>query len=87
VYPLTDALREELKLNRNTSGVYVPGFIAESPAALIGIQKGDIIIAVNGELVSDLAAFYKELREKSDRELWFTYIRGNSTQNSLKFSK
>jgi TolB-like protein len=51
VYPLTDALREELKLNRNTSGVYVTGFIAESPAALIGIQKGDVIIAVNGELL------------------------------------
>jgi S1-C subfamily serine protease len=86
VYSLTDTLRERAKLNRNTNGLYVGQVVAESPADVIGLQRGDIIIAISGEPINNLADFYMQLRE-TERELWFTYIRNNSTLNSLKFKK
>lgn len=86
VLPLTDALRESAKLNKNINGVYAGYVLTESPAAVIGLQRGDLIIAVRGEPVNDLAAYYGQLRE-TERELWFTFIRNNSTLNSLKFKK
>jgi S1-C subfamily serine protease len=86
VVPLTDALRESAKLNKNTNGVYAGQVFTESPAAVIGLQQGDIIIALSGEPINDLVAYYGQLRE-TERELWFTYIRNNATLNSLKFKK
>jgi S1-C subfamily serine protease len=59
----------------------------ETPAAVIGIQRGDRITAVNDTPVKDIAAFYKTLREKTDKELWFTFVRGDSTLESLKVKR
>jgi Do/DeqQ family serine protease len=87
VVPLTDEMRDELKLDKNARGLYVGQVIADSPASIVGLRQGDRITAVNGEEVKDLASFYKLLREKTDRELWFGFIRGDSTLETLKFKK
>jgi Do/DeqQ family serine protease len=85
--PLTDAIRENLKLDKDAQGVIAASVINESPAAIIGLQREDRIIAINGEPVRDMASFYRLLREKAGKELWFEVVRGNSTLETLKFKR
>jgi Do/DeqQ family serine protease len=85
--PLTDAVRSSLNLDKNAKGLYVVQVTAETPAAIIGMQRGDLITGVNGEAVADLASFYRLLREKTDKELWFNFTRGGNTLESLRFRK
>jgi S1-C subfamily serine protease len=87
VVTLTDEVRSSLNLDKDAQGLYVAQVIAESPAAIVGIQRGDRITAVNDTQVKDLQTFYKVLREKADRELWFSFIRGNSNLDSLKYRR
>jgi Do/DeqQ family serine protease len=85
--PLTDAIREALSLTAGDSGIIVAEVQTDSPAAVIGLQREDRIISLNGEPVRDLAAFYRLLRERANRELWFEVIRGGSTLETLKFKR
>ncbi|MDR1956705.1 MAG: Do family serine endopeptidase [Treponema sp.] len=85
--PLSDSIRESLKLDKNAQGVYVAQVIPETPAAIIGLQRNDRITGINGEPVRDMVSFYKSLREKTDKELWFNFIRGDSTLETLKFKR
>ena len=87
VVPLNDELRDNLKLDKNARGLYIGQVIANSPADIIGLRQGDRITAVNGEDAPDLAAYFKLLREKTDKELWFGFIRGDSVLETLKFKK
>ena len=87
VFPLTDEIRSTLDLDNDAQGLYVAQVISETPAAIVGLQRGDRITALNDTPVRDLASFYKALREKTDRELWFTFIRGDSTLDSLRFRR
>ena len=84
---LTDELRSSLNLDKNAEGLYVAQVFDETPANVIGILRGDRITAVNDTPVKNLAEFYKVLREKTDRELWFSFIRGTSNLDSLKFRR
>ena len=84
---LTEEVRNSLRLGNDAQGLYVAQVIGESPAAIVGLQRGDRITAVNDTPVRDLASFYKTLREKTARELWFSFIRGDSTLDSLKFRR
>jgi len=88
VVMLTDDVRSSLNLDKDAQGLYVAQVIAESPAAIIGIQRGDRITAVNDTQVKDLQSYYKALREKTDKELWFSFIRGNNSNlDSLKYRR
>ena len=85
--PLTDEMRSSLNLDKDAKGLYVAQLINETPAAVVGIQRGDRITAINDTPVNDLASFYKVLREKTEKELWFSFIRGDNTLESLKFRR
>jgi Do/DeqQ family serine protease len=87
VVPLTDAVRDSLKLKPGTEGLYVGQVIAKSPAAVVGLLRQDIITAVNGEKAKDLAAFYRLIREKAGKELWFEVQRGESTLETPKYKR
>ena len=87
VLPLTDELRNSLRLDRNAQGLYVNQIIAGSPAATMGMQRGDRITAINDTPVNDLASFYRVLRERTERELWFSFIRGDSNLESPRFRR
>ena len=87
VFSLTDEMRTSLNLAKDAQGLYVAQVIAETPAAIVGLQRGDRITSINDTPVKDLASFYKVLREKTDKELWFSFIRGDSTLDSLKFRR
>jgi S1-C subfamily serine protease len=85
--PLTDTLKSDLKIDKNAQGVIAAQIIADSPAAIIGLQREDRIIGINGEPVRDLASFYTLLREKTAKELWFEVVRGEATLETLKFKR
>jgi S1-C subfamily serine protease len=85
--PLTDELKESLKLDKNAKGLYVGQVLSGSPADTIGLRDGDLITAVNGNDAKDLAAFFKLLREKTDKELWFGFTRNDSPLETLKFKR
>ena len=84
---LNDEARTRLGLAKDAQGLYVIQVIANSPAAIVGIQPGDRITAVNDTPVRDLSSFYRAIREKTDKELWFSFIRGDSALDSLKFKR
>jgi Do/DeqQ family serine protease len=85
--PLTDAVITELKLSKNTKGVYVVQVQDKSPASIVGLQRGDIITSVNGVATPDLASFYKVLRENATRELWFGVKRGENTLETMRYQR
>jgi Do/DeqQ family serine protease len=87
VVALSDSVRSSLRLESDAQGLYVVNVIAETPAAIIGLLRGDRITHINDTPVRDLQSFYKVLREQTERELWFSFIRGETTLDSLKFRR
>jgi Do/DeqQ family serine protease len=87
VAPLTDDIKNSLKLDKNARGLFVANVIADSPADVIGLRQGDRITGINGEDIRDLAAFYRLLREKTEIELWFSFVRGDSPLDTLKYKR
>jgi len=87
VITITDELRTSLNLPKDAEGLYVANVLNETPAAVVGLQRGDRITAINDTPVKDLASFYKVLREKTGKELWFSFIRGENNLDSLKFRR
>ncbi|MDR1900241.1 MAG: PDZ domain-containing protein, partial [Treponema sp.] len=87
VMVLTDDMRSRLQLDKDARGLVVAQVVSGSPADIIGLAQGDRIVSINGEEVKDLASFYRLLREKTDKELWFGFIRGDSTLETLKYKR
>lgn len=71
-YPLTDDIRKELEIeDEKVNGVVVTNIQSKSPAAALRLQQGDVITAVNGKEVSNLAEFYGALNTTQNKEIWF----------------
>jgi serine protease Do len=85
--PLTDEMKESLKLDKNAKGLYVAQVLADSPANIIGLREGDMVISLNGEAIKDLPSYFKLLREKTRSELWFGFTRGDSALETLKYKR
>ncbi|MDR2738419.1 MAG: Do family serine endopeptidase [Treponema sp.] len=84
---INDTIRNAFNMDKNTQGVAVIQIIDKSPASVVGLQRGDRIIGINGEKINDLAAFYRVLREKAGKELWFEVVRGDNTLETLKYKR
>lgn len=52
--PLTPQISRALGLSNDVSGLVVAGLAPSSDAARKGLQRGDVILAVNGQAVSDV---------------------------------
>ncbi|WP_010259675.1 Do family serine endopeptidase [Treponema primitia] len=87
VAAINDAIRTAFNMDKDIQGLVVVQLVDKSPASVVGLQRGDRIIGVNGEKVSNLAAFYRTLREKAGKELWFEVIRGDNTLETLKYKR
>jgi S1-C subfamily serine protease len=86
--PLSDKIRKDMQIDDKVEkGLVVVQVVDKSPASIIGIQRRDIVTAVNGEAVNDLNAFYRILREKADKELWFEVSRGDTNLETMKFKR
>ncbi|MCL2243681.1 MAG: Do family serine endopeptidase [Treponema sp.] len=87
VTTITDQIRQSLNLANNAGGLYVTQVISGSPADIVGLRQGDRITSINGVNVSNLADFYRVLRERTAAELWFGMLRGDASIESLRFRR
>ncbi|MDR2803672.1 MAG: Do family serine endopeptidase [Treponema sp.] len=86
--PLGDKIKKEMQLDdKINKGLVVIQVIDKSPSAIIGLKRADIITAVNGETVNDLTTFYRILREKAGKELWFDIQRGDTNLETMKYKR
>ena len=72
--PLTDEIIKQLELKKGQNGVLVTSLQAKSPAAVMSLQPGDLIVKGNGKDVRDVLSFYDEL-SNAKGEIWFDFIR------------
>ncbi len=70
--PLTEDVRKKLELDNKIEGVAVTNVQAKSPAASLRLQEGDVITAVNGKEVKNLAEFYAALDLTKTKSVQFT---------------
>lgn len=79
---LTPALAEELSLDGGDSGVVVSAVKDNSPAAEIGLKKGDVIVSIDGEALT--ASRDAEKLQKPRNYYWKLIIsRGGQTMTSM----
>ena len=86
---ITLAAQEELKLPQ-TNGVYVTNVTSGSPAKRAGVEKGDLIIAVDNHLVSDFGDLLSYLfnYKKPNDSVVLTILRaGKQTEATVKLDK
>ncbi len=77
--PLNDEVRKELNIDdKRVKGVVVSNVQERSPAASLRLQNGDVITAVNGKKVSNLAEFYSELANATKSVNFDVYTNGNT---------
>ena len=58
---LTPELRQQGGLPPSVNGVYVQDLGPGSPAEIIGMQKGDVVVSINGAKLTDVNSLYLEL--------------------------
>ncbi len=85
---LTQATASQLGL-KNASGVLVTGVAPESPAAIAGIQKDDVITEIDSKPAPDLAAARKLLGSHDEKKavLLFLERKGQKTYGVVKIEK
>ena len=71
---MTAEIIKQLELKKGQNGVLVTSLQAKSPAAVMSLQPGDLIVRVNGKDVKDVLSFYDEL-SNAKGEIWFDFIR------------
>jgi Do/DeqQ family serine protease len=78
VMNISPAVMEELSLQGTSEGVVVAAVAEESTAAQVGLQKGDVVVAVNGQRIG---ATRDLERACADRARWWdlTIERGGET--------
>jgi len=84
---LTEDIRKELKIDdKKVKGVVVTNVEEKSPAASLRLQNGDVITAVNGKSVTNLAEFYDELAKASKSINFDLYSNGGTlTTGTYRF--
>jgi len=84
--PLTTEAREQLKItDKKVQGVVVASVQEKSPAASLRLQNGDVITAVNGKNIKNIADFYAELANATKSVNFDVYSNGNTiTTGSFK---
>lgn len=86
-YPLTEEVRKQLKVDDKTKGVLVSGVQAKSPSAIMGLQSGDIITAVNGVAIETIKDFYLRLQDKSSKEIWYEILREGASLSTMRYKR
>ncbi len=72
---ISPALADEMRLQGDPEGVVIVDAPDDSTAANVGFQKGDVILAVNGQKIATTADLARATREPS--RLWrITLVRG-----------
>lgn len=86
-YVITDDVRKQLKLDAKLKGILVANVQTKSPAAIMGLQSGDVITRVNDRDVTTLGEFYARLADRSLKEIWFDVVREGQTISTMRFKR
>ncbi len=79
VTTLTDDIKNELKLDKNSKGVVIASVTGDSSAAISGFKPGDVIEDINDNPVNSIGDFYSAINKESSRKKIFQINReGNS---------
>ncbi len=78
---------QSLKLPEGQKGVVVSGVQAKSPAAVMGLQPGDVITRVNDKEIKGLQDFFALLSDKSAKELWFDVVREGQAVSTMRYKR
>lgn len=84
-YEINDDLRNRFDLDKNQKGVLVTNVMPKSPAAVMGLMSGDIIVKVNDKDVSNLTSLYGGMASARSGEVWFTVIREGHELSTIRF--
>ncbi len=76
VIPIDDAIRENLDLSSEVTGVTAARVDANSPSATAGLRPGDVVTRVNDRPVASVIDFYRELNATNGDEVRFRVYRG-----------
>ncbi|MCE1195135.1 Do family serine endopeptidase [bacterium] len=68
-------------------GVLVTDVVAKSPASVMGVKMGDIIVKVNDKKIQGVGEFYRAVNSDADKKMIFTVIRDEQTIDTLAFNK
>ncbi len=71
----------------SVGGVYVTDVIAKSPASVMGLKPGDIIVKVNEKKVEGVGSLYTLINSPGEKKLQFTVIRDDQTVDTLAYNK
>ncbi len=85
-YALTSDVRTRLNLDAKQKGVLVANVQAKSPASVMGLLAGDVIVKMNDKKVSDLSGFYAQLASAKG-DIWFEVLRDGQTVTTMKYKK
>ena len=75
ITPITDEIRDQLKLGRGTGDLVIRSISPGSPAEIAGFKAGDIVKSINGDDVSTSLDFYRALNETKADEIVFNLYR------------
>jgi len=79
---------DKAKIPSGTSGgILVTDVVAKSPASLMGVKPGDIIVKVNDRKIDGLISFYSIINDPKEKKLTFTVVREDQTLDTLAFNK
>jgi S1-C subfamily serine protease len=71
----------------SAGGILVTDVLAKSPASVMGVKPGDIVVAVNDRKVEGLASFFSLINDPKEKKLRYTVIREDQTVDTLAFNK
>ena len=78
---------DKTRIPFNAKGVYVVFVLPKMAGASVGLLAGDIIMAVNDQLVSDTNDFYRAMNDPDKRRINFTVNRGGESLTTLAYLK
>lgn len=85
--PLNKEVRDRLKISESVSGVVVSGVQPKSPAAVMGLQSGDVIVKFNDRDITGLKDFYARLTDGKAKEIWFDVVREGQTVSTMRYKR
>ncbi len=75
VYPLSPDIRTQAKVPQGVKGMILLTVEPQTPSAIAGLRPGDIVTDINSVPVTNGLDFYRELNDKSKKEIAFKLMR------------
>ena len=86
-YEITNDLRRRFNISEGQKGVLVTNVTPKSPAAVMGLQSGDIIVKVNDRNVSSIQEFYSRMAAIPSGEIWFAVVRDGHELSTIRYKR